>query len=106
MMKEWIQLTSDEINELDRNLPVIIPVGLIESHGPHLPVSVDIQTCSYFAREVADRTGAVLVPTLSYGYLDEMRDYPGSFGLHAKVFMQVIVDLCSNLCAQDFKKVI
>jgi creatinine amidohydrolase len=37
-MKEWIHLTSDEINQLDSNLPVIIPLGLVESHGPHLAV--------------------------------------------------------------------
>ena len=40
-MKEWSQLTSDEVAALDRTLPVIIPLGLVEAHGPHLATSVD-----------------------------------------------------------------
>jgi hypothetical protein len=37
-MKKWIHITSDEINQPDRALPVIIPPGLVESNGPHLAV--------------------------------------------------------------------
>jgi len=105
-MKEWLKLTSDEIRDLDRNLPVIIPVGLVEAHGPHLPVSVDIDSCEYFAGKVCKNTGAILAPGLPYGFSDEMREYPGSLGLTVDVFSQVIIDLCKNLCAQGFKKVI
>ncbi|BDD01203.1 creatininase family protein [Persicobacter psychrovividus] len=105
-MKEWINLTSDEINELDRNIPVLVPVGLVEAHGPHLPVSVDIDSATYFSRAVAKNTGAIIVPTLPYGFSDEMREYPGSLGLSVEVFSQVIVDLAKNLCQQGFKKVI
>lgn len=40
-MHEWIKLTSDEIADLDKSLPVIIPVGLVEAHGPHVvPCSI------------------------------------------------------------------
>ena len=105
-MKEWLKLTSDEIRDLDHNLPVIIPVGLVEAHGPHLPVSVDIDSCEYFARKVCENTGAILAPGLPYGFSDEMGEYPGSLGLTVDVFSQVIIDLCKNLCAQGFKKVI
>tara|TARA_R110002049_G_scaffold307720_2_gene509212 strand:+ start:41708 stop:42394 length:687 start_codon:yes stop_codon:yes gene_type:complete len=105
-MKEWIKLTSDEIRDLDKDFPVIIPVGLVEAHGPHLPVSVDVDSCEYFARKVSEKTGAILAPVLPYGFSDEMREYPGSLGLTVDVFSRVILDLCNNLCAQGFKKVI
>jgi creatinine amidohydrolase len=35
-MIEWSKLTDPEVDALDRQLPVLIPVGLIEAHGPHL----------------------------------------------------------------------
>ena len=76
-MIEWIKLTSDEINKLDRKLPVIVPLGLIEAHGPHLAVSVDIDSAEYFARNVAEKTGAILAPSIAYGFADEMAEYPG-----------------------------
>lgn len=105
-MKEWIKLTSNEIDKLDRNLPVIIPVGLVETHGPHLPVSVDVDSSEYFARSTAERTGAILAPGIRYGFADEMREYPGTLGLSAETFMAVIIDLSKMFCAQGFKKLI
>lgn len=105
-MIEWIKLTSDEINGLDRNLPVIIPIGLVEAHGPHLPVSVDVDSSRYFAREVATRTGAILAPEIIYGFADEMREYPGTLGVSVETCIAIITDICKMLCAQRFKKVI
>jgi creatinine amidohydrolase len=105
-MIEWIKLTSDEIAQLDRNLPVIVPVGLVEAHGPHLPVSVDIDSCNYFSGKVAENTGAILAPTINYGFADEMREYPGTLGLSYETLVAVIADLGLMFCAQGFKKVI
>lgn len=105
-MIEWLKLTSDEIQQLDQNLPVIIPIGLVEAHGPHLPVSVDVDSSLYFAREIAKRTGAILAPGISYGFADEMREYYGSLGVSAETFTAIITDLCKMFCAQAFKKII
>lgn len=105
-MIEWIKLTSEEIDSLDRKLPVLFPLGLVEAHGPHMPVSVDVDTANYFASRSAEATGAILLPALPYGFADEMRDYPGSLGLTADTFTEVISDICHMLCSQGFKKVI
>lgn len=105
-MKEWLKLTSNEINLLDRNIPVLVPLGLVEAHGPHLAVSVDIDTAEYFCRKVAEETGAILAPCLPYGFADEMREYPGTLGVSAETLMKIIQDLCVRLCEQGFKKII
>jgi len=105
-MIDWLKLSSKQVAALDKNLPVIVPIGLVEAHGPHLAVSVDIDSCTYFAKEVALRTGAILAPALPYGFADEMREYPGTLGVSADTFMLVIKDLCFQFCQQGFKKVI
>ncbi|MDN5214907.1 creatininase family protein [Fulvivirgaceae bacterium BMA12] len=105
-MKEWIKLTSAQINQLDRNTPVIVPLGLVEAHGPHLAVSVDINTAEYFSRSVAEATDAILAPCLPYGFADEMREYPGTLGVSAETLMSIIADLCTGFCTQGFKKII
>jgi len=105
-MKEWIHLTSDEIDQLDKTLPVVIPLGLIESHGPHLAVSVDIDSAQYFARNAAEATGAILAPAIHYGFADEMAEYAGTLGITAKTYIQVISDVCKALCKKGFLKVI
>ena len=105
-MIEWSKLSSNQINQLDKNLPVIVPLGLVEAHGPHLAVSVDIDSANYFSREAAERAGAILAPALPFGFADEMREYPGTIGLSAETFMAVIADLCFSFCRQGFKKII
>lgn len=106
MMFEWINLTSQEINALDRNLPVIVPLGLVEAHGPHLAVSVDVDSAAHFSRHVAEAAGVILAPVFPYGFADEMREYPGTLGLSATTFMSAVSDLCMRLCQQGFLKVI
>ena len=105
-MTEWLKLTSDDIKQLDRNLPVLIPIGLIEAHGPHLPVSVDVDSSKYFARAAAEKTGVILAPEIVYGFADEMREYPGTLGVSVETCIAVITDICKMLCMQRFKKVI
>lgn len=105
-MIEWMKLTAMEIDALDRNLPVLVPVGLVEAHGPHLPVSVDVDTAAYFAARCAELTGAILAPVVPYGFSDEMREYPGSIGVTADTWMAMVADLCKAFCFHGFQKVI
>lgn len=105
-MIEWIRLTSDEIDAGLRRLPVIIPIGLIEAHGPHLPLSVDLDTAAYFSRRVAEETGAILAPMLSYGFADEMAGYPGTIGLRADTLIGVVDDIARHFCRSGFTNLI
>lgn len=101
-MIEWSRLTNDEIAALDRRLPVILPLGLIEAHGPHLATSVDTDTAQYFARRIAENTGAILLPPVHYGFADEMRGYPGTLGVSLETMTAVLADLSAQLCAHGF----
>ena len=103
-MYEWSQLTSDEVAALDRTLPVIIPIGLVEAHGPHLATSVDMDTAEYFSRRIAEGSGAILLPLLPYGFADEMAEYVGTLGLRADTMAAVITDLSCHLCRHGFTR--
>jgi creatinine amidohydrolase len=103
-MIEWQCLTSDEIKALDRSLPVIIPLGLIEAHGAHLPVGMDNQAADYFSRRVAEAAGGILVPPIYYGFADAMREYPGTVGLTVETLSCVIRDIAVMFYRQGFKK--
>jgi creatinine amidohydrolase len=103
-MLEWQHLTSNEIAALDRHLPVIIPVGLVEAHGPHLAVSVDCDTATYFSRAIAEQTDAILAPIFNYGYADEMAGYAGTIGLSADTMASAYTDLATHFCAHGFTR--
>lgn len=106
MTVELKNLTCEEIGKLDRRLPVILPIGIVEAHGPHLSVSVDIDTAEYFARAVTDETGAILAPCFNYGFADEMREYAGTFGLRPHTLSAAIGDLLESFCSHGFDRII
>ena len=103
-MIEWKHLTSDEIAAVDCRLPVIIPIGLVEAHGPHLALSVDCDTADYFARAIAEASGAILAPIVHYGYADEMAEYPGTLCVTADTLTAVYTDLAFHFCAHGFTR--
>ncbi len=48
--------------------PVLLPVGALEQHGPHLPLGTDAMLSTAVAADAARRVGALVAPALSYGY--------------------------------------
>jgi creatinine amidohydrolase len=52
---------------LKRIKRAIIPVGSLEQHGAHLPVSTDSLIAEYLARILAEKVGAFVLPVISYG---------------------------------------
>ncbi len=53
--------------ELARVSCAIIPIGSIEQHGHHLPVSTDSIIVEYIARELSNKVNAFVLPTVNYG---------------------------------------
>ncbi len=47
---------------------ILLPVGALEQHGPHLPLGTDGLLSAAVAADAAGRIGALVAPTLSYGY--------------------------------------
>jgi len=56
--------------------PVLMPVGSLEQHGPHLPLDTDMALAESFARALGDAVEALVAPGLGYGY----RSQPASGG--------------------------
>jgi creatinine amidohydrolase len=54
---------------ISRDLPpILLPVGALEQHGPHLPLGTDGLLSAAVAADAAARVGGLVAPTLSYGY--------------------------------------
>ena len=49
----------------------IIPVGSIEQHGPHLPISTDSDIVTEIALRLSEKINGFLLPTITYGISDE-----------------------------------
>ena len=87
---------SDILKRTKRKSVALIPVGSMEQHGPHLPVSTDSDIVSYIARKVSDETGFLLLPTIEYGVSFE-HDPFFNLSITASTLQKTIVDLCASL---------
>ncbi len=67
--------------ELARSPLVILPVGALEAHGPHLPLGADQIQAEATAAALAERLDALVAPTLPYGACPGARRFPGTVSL-------------------------
>lgn len=90
---------------LRKTRTVIIPVGSLEQHGPHLPVSTDSIISEYLAKQVADRIGAFVLPVISYGVSFEHGPM-FNVSVRHEVLSRMISDACISLAQNGLRKII
>lgn len=96
---------TDVKEELKKDPVVIVPLGAIEQHGPHLPLWTDICLADEIARAVGEQTGAIVAPPLNFGYSELWHTYPGTISITSKTFHSVMYDLCASLIRAGFRKI-
>jgi len=76
---------------------LVLPIGAVEQHGPHLPVSTDLVIAEETGKALVERHGADLdlwlLPSLAYTKSNEHAGFPGSFWLGADTLLKVLDDL-------------
>jgi creatinine amidohydrolase len=83
----------------------ILPVGATEQHGPHLPLSTDSLLAKRLAREIAARSGGLVLPVLPFGYSWTWRNVPGTLTLGFETYLDVVRDLCESLSRSGVRAV-
>ena len=87
-----------------KNQIAVIPIGSIEQHGPHLPISTDSDIITEVARKLSEKKNFLLLPTISYGVSFEHAPF---FNLSIKesTLHNILTDLCLSLLANNIKTV-
>ena len=84
----------DVMEHIARDSRLIVPIGVCDQYGPHLPIGAGTMVAEAVAAELARDFGVLRAPTLAYGVnLPTERPYPGTAGLHAKNLHRVLNDL-------------
>ena len=83
----------------------IIPIGSIEQHGPHLPISTDSDIVTEIAFRLSEKINGLLLPTISYGISDEHFPF---FNLSVKksTLSKILEDLCESLIKNGISKIL
>ena len=85
--------------DLGDGVLLVVPLGSVEQHGPHLPLITDTAVASAVAAGAAELLdGALLAPALAYGASGEHEDFPGTISLGTEALTGLLVEYGRSAC--------
>ncbi len=107
------EMTYEQIEALvEQNAIVLFPVGIIEEHGPHLPLGTDIYLAYKQAHDVWEELNVMgipcaIAPPFYLGGVQALtRHFPGTFAFRKETIMACIGEYLENLNRFGFKRVV
>jgi creatinine amidohydrolase len=104
----WDELVaSDFPAALDKSSKTcILPIGILEKHGPHSPIGTDLIHVREWAAHAVKSEYAVVFPDYFYGQINEARHQPGTFALPSKVIWDLLEATCDEIARNGFDKIV
>ncbi|MDH7572571.1 MAG: creatininase family protein [Clostridia bacterium] len=106
------KLTYEEIDRLPRDETVImLPMGPLEAHGPHLPLGVDfdgaVVLCDLAAELIAQRgINVAIAPAVPYALADVAMPFAGTVTLARETVTSLVLDIARSFARHGFKKMV
>jgi creatinine amidohydrolase len=104
----WDELTaSDWPAALERSARTcILPIGILEKHGPHVPIGSDLIQAREWSARAARREYAVVFPDYFYGQINEARHQPGTFALPPTMALDLLQATTDEIGRNGFRHVV
>ncbi|MDH4270460.1 MAG: creatininase family protein [Candidatus Aminicenantes bacterium] len=84
----------------------VIPLGILEKHGPHLPLGTDLIDCREVARRAAEREYTIIYPAYYVGQIFEARHQPGTVAYSTGLMLDFLQETCDELARNGITKII
>ncbi len=84
----------------------ILPIGVIEPHGPHLPLGTDMFESHAAACRAAEREPVIVFPTYPYGINHESAHLPGSLVIRRDLALALLENVCDEMARHGLAKII
>ena len=108
MKTDYGKFTWPEIKTVDKDRVVLLPVGAMEDHGPHLPLDTDNLIITRIVEGVAAAIPAevLLLPTIPFGFNEHHKDFPGVIYIQPETLMHFVVDVAKSLVHHGFRRIL
>lgn len=84
----------------------ILPIGVFEKHGAHLPLGTDLYIARELALRAADKEYTVVFPWYYFSQINEARHQPGTISYSPELIWKVLQETLDELCRNGFDKII
>ena len=101
--------TWPELGEVAKKQPVVVlPIGSVEDHGPHLPLDVDNFLIWSLCEAAAQRAGGdmLLMPIIPFGFETHHMDFPGTIDIHMEHLLHFVLDVTKSVAHHGFRRIL
>lgn len=105
---KWEELTTPQfVKAVEESQGVcLVPLGVIEKHGDHLPLGTDLFIARDMACRAAELEPAIVFPPYYFTQIFEARHTPGTVGIDSKVMYDLLQSVCDEIARNGLKKII
>lgn len=99
------EMTVKELQDyLKTSKTIILPYGVVEQHGYHLPLDTDIRNAEVMGGKLAEALDCVVAPTLNYCFSGGM--LTGTINVKPNTFANLVGEIIESLVLQGFRNII
>lgn len=104
----WEELTAADFREAIHQSggTCLLPFGILEKHGPHLPVGTDLLNVRYAAVHAAEQEYAVVFPEYYFGQIFEAQHEPGTVAYSTHLQLELLQETTDEMARNGCKKVV
>src|SRR6476659_10198176 len=92
----WDEITAADWNNAlaKSNKTCILPIGILEKHGPHVPIGSDLIRVREYALSATRKEYAEVFLDYFYGQINEAKHQPGVFALPERIVWELLENTC------------
>ena len=104
----WEELTGPDFLEAIRRSQgtCLLPFGILEKHGPHMPIGSDMLNARYAALQAAEQQYAVVFPEYYFGQISEARHEPGTIAYGRDLQLALLQATTDEMARNGCKKIL
>jgi creatinine amidohydrolase len=104
----WEELTAADFREGIRKShgTCLLPFGILEKHGPHLPLGSDLLDVRYASLHAAEREYAIVFPEYFVGQIAEARHEPGTIAYSREMQLRLLQETTDEMARNGCKKIL
>src|ERR1700676_1666472 len=105
---KWEELTAADFRQgIQQSKGVcLLPFGILEKHGPHLPLGTDLLNVRYASLQAAAQEYAVVFPEYYFGQIFEAKHEPGTVAYSMELQLRLLQETTDEMARNGCKKVI
>lgn len=105
---KWEDLSAPEFpGAVGRSEKVcVVPLGIIEKHGPSLPLGTDLMIVRDVVLKAAQKEYVVVFPEFIAGQINEARHQPGTIAYSPDLVWRILEETCNEIARNGFEKII